>query len=149
MTAPATHDTHARMAADVRQLTAPIHLAAGRRIIRHPPLLDQLRNAAVPGATIAGPERRGIPDSRPPVRLDVVDLLAGVYVGISMWHAKLRLPSPPRDTDWQKAALRALVDEAPRLAPSIADWLALDVHAWWTDCARGSGWRTQDLLRIR
>jgi hypothetical protein len=148
MKAP-SHDRLAHMSDDIRQLVQPIHVAIRGRIVTHPALLDQLRQACVPGNAQRGPERRRIPDSRPPLRLDAVDLLSGVYVGISGWHAKLRLASPPAGVDWQKTVLRALVGAAPELAPSIADWLAADVESWWHDCAVGSGWRPDDLRRLR
>jgi hypothetical protein len=141
--------TLARLAADVKQLADPIHTAVRGKIVTHAPLLDQLRASAVPGGGTRGPERRRVPDSRPPARLDVVDALAEVYVGISGWHAKLSLPSPPRDVDWQKAVLRSLVGAASGLAPSIAEWLAADVQGWWHDAAVGSGWRPADLLKLR
>jgi hypothetical protein len=172
------------MADDVRQLCEPIRAAVGRRgearIVSHPPLLDALRTAAGPGAASQGPERRRVPDSRPPVgwSADTADALAEVYVGISFWHAKLDLPSPPRflhgclhascrvlvlrerggpvcagagltEVDWHKAVLRRLVGEAPTLAPSIADWLAADVESWWALAARRCGWSLEQLRRLR
>lgn len=144
-----SHDLLARMADDVRQLTEPIHTAIRGQIVTHDPLLDQLREASIPGGAIPGEHRRSVPTSRPPARLDAVDALAEVYVGISGWHARLRLGSPPREADWQKAVLRQLVGAAPTLAPSIADWLSHEVRDWWHDCAVGSGWRPADLLKLR
>jgi hypothetical protein len=167
------------MAADVRQLVEPIHLVVRNQIVTHDPLLDHLRAAAIPGNTVRGQERRPIPQSKPPLRVDVADLLAGIYVGISFWRVKLGLPSPPEfeygcahvscrlillrrgrhgppcarasieRVDWQKAMLRALVAEAPKLAPSIGDWLATEVAGWWRDAAVGSGWAPADLLKLR
>jgi hypothetical protein len=174
-----SHDLLARMADDVRQLANPIPTAIRGRLVTHDPLLDQLRAAAVPGGSVRGPERRSVPESRPAARLDPVEALAGIYVAISGWHAKLKLPSPaqfdhgclhdscrtillrrsPRRpvcaraalerVDWQKAVLRQLVGVAPTLAPSIADWLSHEVRDWWHDCAVGSGWRPADLLKLR
>jgi hypothetical protein len=137
------------MAADVRQLCEPIHLVVRNRIVTHAPLLDQLRAAAVPGNTVRGQERRPIPQSKPPLRVEVADLLSGIYVGISFWRVKLGLPSPERGADWHKAMLRALVGAAPTLAPSIGDWLATEVSGWWRDAAVGSGWAPADLLKLR
>lgn len=144
-----SHDVLATMAANITQLTEPIYTAARRRITQHPCLLDQLRDAAIPGTVPRGPERRRIPTSRPPLRLDAVDTLSEICVGITGWHAKLGLPSPPRHADWFKAVLRMLPDAAQSLAPSIADWLAADVEAWWHDAAIASGWRPDDLRRLR
>jgi hypothetical protein len=174
-----SHDLIARMADDVRQLTEPIHTAIRGRVHTHDPLLDQLREAAVPGGAIPGEHRRSIPGSRPPVRLDPVGILAEIYVEISGWHSRLKLASPPRyvygcehtschlvelsrghrgpacrrssikDVDWQFAVLRQLVGAAPALAPSIADWLAVEVNNWWRDAALGSGWRPADLIKLR
>lgn len=143
-----SHDRLATMAADIRQLVAPIHAAVQRRVVTHPPLLDSLRDACQPGR---GPDtgRRTPPGSRPPIRLDTVDALSEIYVGISRWHARLSPPSPPRDTDWQKAALRAFVGAAPNLAPSLADYLADEVYEWWRLAAIGSGWRPEHLRKLR
>lgn len=138
-----------RAAADVQQLTAPIHIAIRGKIVTHPPLLDQLRQAAQPGATTQGPERRSVPRSRPPVRLDAVDALSTVYVEISGWHARLQLDTPPRDTDWQKTVLRTLVGAMPNLAPDIADWLATEIQDWWRMAATHTGWRPADLHKLR
>lgn len=95
MTRAPSHDTLAHMADDIRQLVDPIHIAVRGRVVTHPPLLDQLRVAAIPGNTRQGAERRRVPDSRPPARLDSVDALSEIYVELAGWHAKLRLPSPP------------------------------------------------------
>lgn len=150
MTTHATHNTLAHMADDIHQLTHPIHIAIRQRIITHPPLLDQLRQTATPSSTSSrGPERRYPPNSQPAARLDPLDTLAAIYVAISRWHAYLNLPSPGRHLDWQKAVLRQLVGAAPNLAPSIADWLTIEVHNWWHDAATGSGWRPTDLLKLR
>jgi hypothetical protein len=148
------------MADDIRQLVEPIHVAVpirdprgritGHRLETHPPLLDQLRAATTPGATgTRGPERRPMPESRPPLRLDPLDALAGIYVDLTAWHTRMNLPSPARDDDWWKTALRQLVGGAPNLAPSIADQLAHDVHDWWRTAAVHSPWQPADLLHLR
>jgi hypothetical protein len=136
---------------DIHQLTHPIHAAVRGRVITHAPLLDQLRDAATPsGSTAArGPERRNLPGPRAPARVDALDALAETYVAISGWHARLELPSPPVHSDWQKRVLRQIAGTAPTLAPSVAEWLAIDVHNWWTDAARAAGWRPTDLLKLR
>lgn len=151
MTSP-THTTARAdsIAADIRQLTQPIYLAAGRRIIHHPCLLDQLRAATTPGGTTHTGPGRGIPGSRPPVRLAAVDTLAEVYSGITAWRMRLRIPSPPRDQDWHIAVLSALAAVAGEgLEPAIASWLALEVHTWWYDAATVTGWRPSELIRLR
>lgn len=145
----ASHDVLAKMARDVDQLVDPIHVAVRGRIVTHRPLLDQLRLAAVPGNSVRGPERRPVPASKPPLRLDPVERLAEIYVGIAEWRIRLNLATPARDVDWQKAMLRALVGAAPTLAPSISDWLAVEVAGWWRDAAVGSGWAPADLLKLR
>lgn len=186
----AVHDVLGQLGADARQLVEPFTIPVAQRprggrtrwhAITHPALLDQLRAAVAPGSAVRGPERRRIPDSRPPAALDVVDALTDVTVGISGWHARLRLPSPPEwrygcrhwtcsesllyrpagrpgpvcaqaaleRLDWQKEALRQLVDRAPRLAPSIADELAADVSAWWWKAAKATGWQADDLRNAR
>jgi hypothetical protein len=148
MNATANRDQLGALTADVRQLVDPIYAAVRGRVVCHAPLLDQLRAACTPGRT-GEPVRRPAPASRPPARLDVVDVLAEVYVGIAAWHAHLNLPSPPRDLDWQKTVLRRLADHADQLAPQVADWLAVEVHQWWADAATAAGWRPADLIRLR
>lgn len=144
-----SHDLIAKMAADVDQLVKPIHTAIRGRIVSHLPLLDQLRDACIPGNSVRGPERRSVPDSRPPLRLDAVDTLSTVYVEISQWHALLQQTPPTPDTDWWKAVLRQFVGTAPNVAPSLADELAHAVNGWWRLAAVVSGWRPEDLLKLR
>lgn len=138
-----------RAAADVQQLTQPIHVAIRGKIVTHPCLLDQLRDAAQPGTTVRGPERRSVPRSQPPANLDTLDALSTLYVELSGWHARLRLTSPPRDTDWQKTVLRALVGAMPNLAGEVAEWLGVEIHDWWRAAATHAGWRPTDLLKLR
>jgi hypothetical protein len=145
-----SHDVLAKMARDVDQLVDPIHVAIRGRIVTHLPLLDQLRRAAVPGNSVRGQERRPIPQSKPPLRLDTVERLQRIYLGISVVRLHLNLPVPPAGQDGAKAMLRAFVAEAPSLAPSIAEqWLAVEVNGWWRDAAVGSGWAPADLLKLR
>ncbi len=134
--------------ADVDQLTQPIHVAIQGRVITHPCLLDQLRDACTPSSS-GGTTIRRAPSSRPPLRLNTVSMLSEIYVGISIWHGRLNLPSPPRDQDWQKAVLRAMADTAPHLAPAIADYLGDEIHDWWCTAAVGSGWQPAQLRKLR
>lgn len=138
-----------QLGGDVAQLTRPIQVAIRGRVVNHPALLDGLRSATGPGRASDGPSRRGVPGSRPPLRLDPLDALAAVYVELGGWHARLGLPSPGRDADWHKAVMRQLVGAAPELAPAVADWLITDVHGWWSDAAHHTGWRRAELLRLR
>jgi hypothetical protein len=138
-----------RLADDIRQLTHPIHIAIRGRIETLPCLLDALNEALTPGSALTGPERRHPPDSAPPLRLDVLDASSTIQVGIAQWRAHLHLASPPRDADWYKATLHALVGATPALAPSIADQLADDVRSWWRLAAVHTGWHPDDLLRLR
>ena len=139
----------AAITADVDQLTLPIHVAIQGRVVTHPCLLDQLRDACTPTSAGGGATTRRAPGSRPPVRLDTVSLLSDIYVGISIWHGRLNLPSPPRDHDWQKTVLRYLANAAPNLAPAIADYLGDEIHDWWRTAAVGSGWRPEQLRKLR
>lgn len=148
-TAAPSHDLNARLLADTLQLTRPIYAVIRGRIIRHPPLLDQLAAALQPGNTPRGPERRQQPRSRPPLRTDALDTLTDIYVHITRWHTHLHLPRPARDNDWFKTALHQLADTAPHLAPSIADQLSNDVHQWWRRAATATGWRPEQLVRLR
>ena len=146
----AGHDVATRIAADVQQLTRPIHAAVRGRVITHAPLLVQLRQAAVPTSCGGRSEaRRPVPGSSPPARLDVVETLAGITVGIGMWHGRLNLPSPPRESDWQMQVMRMLVGAVPNVSGEVANWLAIEVHEWWHDAAVGSGWNPGDLLKLR
>lgn len=138
-----------QLGADVGQLTTPIQVAIRGRVVQHPALLDGLRAAGDPGQSGDRAGRRAVPGSRPPGRLDALDVLSTIYVELGGWHARLRLPSPPRDLDWHKAVMRQLVGVAPELAPAIADWLIVEVHGWWSDAARHTGWRPAELLRLR
>jgi hypothetical protein len=143
-------DKLAAMVCDVRQLTEPIHMAHRGRILTHDPLLDQLRGACTPsGQTMLETVRRRARESRPPASTGAIDTLSAIYVGISYWHGKLALPSPDRSLDWQKTALQLIAGQADTLAPSVAEWLCTEVHGWWEDAARGSGWRPDDLRRLR
>ena len=135
--------------ADVDQLTRPIHVAIQGRVITHPSLLDALRDACTPNTSSGSGSTRRAPSSRPPARLDTIDRLAEIYVGISTWHSRLNLPSPPRNADWQKVTLRAFAAAAPNLAPAIADYLRDEIHDWWRIAAVGSGWRPEQLRKLR
>ena len=138
-----------RIAADVRQLTEPIHMAVGQRLVTHDPLLDQLREACQPGGGVPGEARRSTPGSRPPARLDPLDALAFIYVGIAEWRVRLCIGAVPRDADWQKEVLRLLVEKSSKLVPDMAEWLRVEVNEWWRDAAVHSGWNPHDLLKLR
>lgn len=143
-------DKLAQLVWQVRQLTQPIHLAVRRQILTHGPLLDQLRDACTPsGQTMLETIRRRSRESCPPLSTAAVSTLSDVYVGISYWHQKLRLPSPDRSLDWQKMALQQIAAAADGLAPEVAEWLCTEVDGWWRNAAVGSGWRPDDLRRIR
>ena len=135
---------HKQLEADINQLTRPIHMAVRRSIVTHPPLLDQLDAAAFPGRGTQGPERRTVPTSRPPLALSAVDALLGIATELDQWRTRLTLP-----TAGTKRTLAAVPAAAQQLAPTIAEWLTLDVHNWWHTAAVQSGWRPEQLLRIR
>jgi len=146
-TNPATLRT---LAGDIRQLVEPIHMAHRRQVLTHDPLLDQLRDACIPSSsTITETIRRRSRGSQPPASTTAVSTLAEIEVGVSFWRVKLDLPSPDRSLDWFKAVLGMLPDAAEGMASSLVEWLATDVHGWWTDAARAAGWRTDDLLKLR
>jgi len=128
---------------DIAQLVRPIHLAVQRRIITHPALLDQLHEAAFPGR-LQGEGRRTVPTSRPPCSLGPVDAMADISAELDQWRARITLP-----VAGTRRTLQAIPAAAQQLAPAIAEWLALDVHHWWHTAAVQSGWRPEQLLRIR
>lgn len=133
-----------QLRADITQLTRPIHMAVQRRIITHDPLIDQLHQAAIPGNTTTGPGRRTIPTSRPPLTLAPIDTLITIATELDQWRTRTTLPNASI-----KRTLHAIPATAETLAPAIAEWLALDVHHWWRTAAIQSGWRPDQLLRIR
>jgi hypothetical protein len=150
------------LAWQTRQLVDPIHMAQpcwlkadhGRRcgghILTHPPLLDELRDACTPSAgTLMETIRKRARESHPPASTAAISTLSEVYVGITYWHAKLGLPSPQRTLDWQKTALRQVAAAVETLAPGVQDWLSREVESWWRDAAKCSGWRPDDLRRLR
>jgi hypothetical protein len=134
----------------VRQLTEPIHLAVRRRILTHEALLDQLRDACTPsGQTLMETVRRRVKESQPPVSTGAINALSEIYMGISYMHQHLRLPSPDRSLDWQKTAVRQIAGTVDQVAPEVAEWIAAEVESWWHDAAVGSGWRPDDLRKLR
>jgi hypothetical protein len=134
----------------VRQLTQPVHLAVRRQILTHQSLLDQLRDACTPStSTLMETIRKRARESHPPASTAAISTLSEVYMGISYWHSKLGLPSPDRSLDWQKTALQQVATAADTLAPDVAEWLCTEVEGWWRDAANGSGWRPDDLRRLR
>lgn len=143
----------------VAQLTQPFTLAVRRRgrgmrttwtAITHPALLESLREAAEPGSTAHGPDRRRVPSSRPPANLAAIDARDTIRRQIADWRWRIA-PSHhvPHDTEWEHSVLRALVGAAPTLAPAIADALAGDVTRWWRTAALLSGHDPAQLLRTR
>lgn len=130
---------------DINQLVRPIHLAVQRRIVTHLPLLDQLHEAAFPGRLQDG-GRRTVPTSRPPTPdlLGRVDALVTIAAELDQWRARITLP-----VAGTRRTLQAIPAAAQQLAPAIAEWLTLDVHHWWHTAAIQSGWRPEQLLRLR
>jgi hypothetical protein len=168
MAARISHTPLVDLARDVTQLVDPIRHTRHRHphhwdrnrnrkpctcpteTVVYPPLLDQLRDAILPGiSAVHGPERRRVPDSKPPLNVDALDRFLVISMQIVAWHNRLGgPPNPARGAKWpkwQKAALRQFVGLAPHLAPSIADDLAADVHRWRHWAATQAGWRLEDL----
>lgn len=138
-----------RVAADVRQLVDPIHVAVRGRLITHDPLLLQLRDACVPGRGGRSEARRPAPGPRLPAREDALDALLWIYGGLMDWKARLNLSHPAQDADWQVSMMRALVGVAPGLTPAQGHLLASEVRDWWAEAAVWSGWTTTDLMKLR
>ncbi len=153
-----------QLEADVRQLVDPIVMAVRGRIVKHPSLLDQLRAAVEPGAVPQYGRRllRRRVDSRLPINVGATDALATIYGELMEWADRLSLSAPVvtydfpggitvtvRRVDRAEYTLRRLPDKMPDLAPGVAEWLALDVRAWWRLAATQSGWRTDELVRLR
>ena len=132
-----------QLEADINQLVNPIHMAVQRRIITHPALLDQLADAVLPGRT--GQQlRRTVPTSREPCTLNPIDTLVDIAAELDQWRQRITLP-----VAGTRRTLQAIPAAAQQLAPAIAEWLTLDVHHWWHTAAVQSGWRPEQLLRIR
>lgn len=140
-------------AADVAQLTQPIHIPirqTGRwKLITHPPLLHQLADAAAPGnSPRRGPERHPKPGSRPAANLDAIETWAAIVDELATWlrTTAARHPAHDRGTPtWCHDALHALIGALPNIAPSLAAGLAQSIHEWWRLAAVQTGWRTADL----
>lgn len=128
---------------DIAQLTRPIHMAVRGRIITHDPLLDQLHEAAIPGRT-TDTGRRTVPTSRPPLGLGALDALIAISSELDQWRTRITLP-----TAATKRTLQAIPAAAENLAPAIAEWLTLDVHHWWHTAATHSGWKPDQLMKLR
>lgn len=130
---------------DINQLTRPIHMAVQRRIVTHPALLDQLNEAAFPGP-LQGGGRRTVPTSRPPAPdlISRVDAMVDIGSELDQWRTRITLP-----VAGTRRTLQAIPAAAQQLAPAIAEWLTLDVHHWWRTAAVQSGWRPEQLLRLR
>lgn len=143
-------------AADVAQLTQPIHIPIrqdGRpKLITHPPLLAQLAATGEPGTTPRhGPERHQPPGSRPAANLDAVDAYHAIVDELATWlrTTSARHPSRERGTlAWCHDALHALIGVLPDLAPSLAEGLAQAIHEWWRLAAIHTGWRPADLEKL-
>lgn len=134
-----------QLEADINQLTRPIHMAVQRRIITHLPLLDQLHEAAFPSPR-HGEGRRTVPTSRPPAPdlINHIDTLVDIATELDQWRTRITLP-----VAGTRRTLQAIPATAQQLAPAIAEWLTLDVHHWWHQAAVQSGWRPEQLLRLR
>ncbi|MEU4570851.1 hypothetical protein, partial [Micromonospora sp. NPDC023956] len=137
------------LTAELHQLARPIHIAHQGRVHTLPPLLDQLRDACTPPSGTPTGSTRTAPGSRPPIRVNAVDALSAITVGISICHGRLNLPSPPRNVDWQKGVLALMAERAHDLTPQLADWLTLEVHDWWRTAALHTGWTPTQLRRLQ
>lgn len=148
-----------QLADQTAQLTQPFTIPVRRRgrgirttwtAITHPALLESLREAAEPGSTAHGPDRRRVPSSRPPANLAAIDARDTIRRQIADRRWQL-IPGHhvPDGAEWEHSVLRALVGAAPTLDPAIADALAGDVTRWWRTAALLSGHDPAHLLRLR
>jgi hypothetical protein len=143
----------AAAAADIAQLTQPIHIAHRGSIHTHPPLLHQLADAAQPGnSPHHGPERHPKPGSRPAANLEAITAYADLVDEVATWLRTTAARTPAHERGslrWCHDALHALIGVMPDLAPSLAAGAAQAIHEWWRTAATTVGWRTSDLEKLR
>lgn len=144
-----------QMADEINQLIRPYTQTIrqrGRKLgrtrwtaITHPPLLQQLAEAALPTATSPrwdGQRHHG--EAPTPINLAAADALDAIMAGITDWRWRI-IPTHHAVEHWASETLHALIGAAPTLAPSIATELAGDIHDWWRTAAIHSGWNPADL----
>lgn len=91
-----------------------------------PGLIQQLRDMTEPGATDDGAGVRTVPDSRPPVAIDAVSLLASIEFGVA--RRCLEFGWAARET--VEATIRLLVGEAGRLPSDKQRVVAAELRSW-------------------
>jgi hypothetical protein len=103
-----------------------------------PGLIQQLRELTEPGATTDTAGARAIPDSRPPVALDAVSLLASIEFGVARRCLEFGLDR--RDT--VESSLRAIVGRASTCNSATQFVLAAELRSWRNQAEVICRWRT-------
>jgi hypothetical protein len=103
-----------------------------------PGLIQQLRDMVEPGTAEAGAPAKSVPDSRPPVTLDAVSLLASIEFGVA--RRCLELGITGRDN--VEATIRLLVGRAPQLGSDTQRVLAAELRSWRSQAEVICRWRT-------
>jgi hypothetical protein len=118
------------------------HRKLEKHVTRHGSLLDQLRDQLPASGTdddVDAPIGAGGAEGRPPLAMDVLDVLLRIEAGTAAW-VSVRLRRDLRETVEEN--LRLLVGTASR----TEDWelrdLARDVHRWRSWAATLTGWQS-------
>lgn len=132
---------------DSRQNVEPIHDADEHRnkrmrrvyVTTIPGLIQQLRDAAEPGATGDSNGVRSIPDSRPPLALNAVSLLTAIEYGAA--RRCLALGVATRDT--VEATIRMFVGDASQWDSGAQANLAAELRSWRVQAEVITQWRCE------
>jgi hypothetical protein len=103
-----------------------------------PGLIQQLRDLTEPGATTDTTGARTIPDSRPPVALDAVSLLASIEFGVAKRCLDLGLAK----RDSVESTIRLLVGHASSVDSETQRDLAAELRSWRSQAEVICRWRT-------
>lgn len=102
-----------------------------------PGLIQQLREAAEPGTTGDTTGVRSIPDSRPPLALNAVSLLAAIEYGAA--RRCLAMGAAPRDT--VESTIRMFVGESGQWDSDTQRSLAGELRSWRVQAEVITQWR--------
>lgn len=103
-----------------------------------PGLIQQLRDMTEPGSGEEGPGAKSVPDSRPPVSLDAVSLLASIEFGTA--RRCLEFGLAPRDT--LESTIRLIVGAASRLSGDKQRILSVEFGSWHRQAEVICRWQT-------
>lgn len=131
---------------DPYQLRSPRHYWDEQRhkkplddhVVTMPGLIQQLREMTEPGSGEEGPGVRAIPDSRPPLAIDAVSLLAAIEYGAAKRCLDLRVAV----RDSAESNIRALVGHARQMDHDPLRVVLAELRSWRTQAEVICRWRT-------